>query len=151
MSNKEFFKLYRQSLREYQNIIGTADPDLEPFYNAGGKILTWQGLADQLIMPNGTSYYYDEVAKHHHGSVEDFYRVFFAPGTPHCAAGVGPYPYDALDALVDWVEHGQAPKTLAASIKAGPAKGTKRNLCMYPKVQTYVGGHPGVPSSFTCS
>ena len=150
MSNGQYLDLFRQSQREYEQVIDTSDPNLELFSQAGGKILTWHGLADQLIMPNGTSDYYESVAARHAGDIADFYRVFFAPGTTHCAAGLGPYPYDALDALASWVEDGTAPDTLLASIQEGPGAGTTRELCPYPKVQVYGGGDPKLRSSFSC-
>jgi hypothetical protein len=46
--------------------------------------------------------------------VNDFYRLYFAPGVNHRGGGYGPVPTDPLDALVAWVEHGTAPETLLA-------------------------------------
>ena len=39
------------------------DPDLSAFRNAGGKMIMWHGLDDQLIMPNGSSAYYEAVER----------------------------------------------------------------------------------------
>lgn len=87
----------------YQNVIGTIDTDLTAFRMSGGKILSWQGLADQLVPPNGAAQYYSQ-ASLDNSNVDDFYRLFFAPGTRHCEAGSGPYPHDSLDVLVEWVK-----------------------------------------------
>lgn len=43
-----------QSQLEYDSIIGTGSPDLDRFNRRGGKIITWHGLADPIIPPQGT-------------------------------------------------------------------------------------------------
>ncbi|OAG08447.1 tannase and feruloyl esterase [Paraphaeosphaeria sporulosa] len=118
MSQADYELSFEKSLSQYDDIIGTSSPELSAFRNSGGKILSWHGLADQLIPPNGTAGYYDRVFRQDR-KVHDFYRLFFAPGTRHCQAGAGPYPYDSLDALVDWVEHGKAPDVLVATKRPG--------------------------------
>ena len=37
------------------------------------------------------------------------------PGMAHCGGGPGPTHFDALPAVVDWVEQGKAPETIIAS------------------------------------
>ncbi|GAA4528965.1 tannase/feruloyl esterase family alpha/beta hydrolase [Amycolatopsis samaneae] len=143
-----FTDLFRQSVREYDRVIGTADPDLSAFRRAGGKLLTYVGTADQLIPPGGTLGYRDRVERRM-GGVDDFYRLFLAPGVEHCGGGAGPQPRDALGALVKWVEHGHAPATLAAVTADGSAS---RDLCPYPRVSRYLGhGDPAAASSYRCA
>jgi hypothetical protein len=36
------------------SIIGTDNPNLFGFRNAAGKMITWHGLADRLVFPQGT-------------------------------------------------------------------------------------------------
>ena len=146
----EFVDVFYRSIEEYSSIINTADPDLSAFRDNGGKLLTWHGMADQLIMPNGTTSYYERVLECDADAAE-FYRVFLAPGTLHCAAGVGPYPYDSLDRLVAWVESDEAPDTLIALNRTAAGDDATRPLCPYPKVQTYTGGDPDLLESFTCA
>jgi hypothetical protein len=113
----QFEKIFEQSVAEYHGIIGSDSTDLRDFDKAGGKLITWQGTADQLIPIGGTKAYYDGVAaakQHGHDQVADYYRLFFVPGASHCAPGDGPAPTDPLGALERWVERGQAPATLAA-------------------------------------
>ena len=107
-------------------------------------MITWHGLADPLIFPNGTSDYYRRVLE---GDPEaaDFYRYFEAPGMGHCSGGIGPAPVDALQALMDWVEKDVVPETLLAR-----TEDVERKLCAWPKVQRYVGGNPNVSESFEC-
>ncbi|MFE0020647.1 tannase/feruloyl esterase family alpha/beta hydrolase [Amycolatopsis sp. NPDC059021] len=147
----QFTELFRQSVREYDSTIGTSDPDLSAFRRAGGKLLTYVGTADQLIPPGGTLQYRREVERRMGGAdrVNDFYRLFLAPGVEHCGGGAGPQPADPLGALVNWVEHGKAPATLAAATADGSAT---RNLCPYPRVSRYTGhGDPAAASSYRCT
>ncbi|WP_329064555.1 tannase/feruloyl esterase family alpha/beta hydrolase [Amycolatopsis sp. NBC_01480] len=146
----QFAAVFRQSVREYDDVIGTADPDLSAFRRAGGKLLSWVGTDDQLIPPRGTLAYRTAVERTMGGAqrVNDFYRLFLAPGVEHCGGGVGAVPSNPLGALVDWVEHGKAPATLAAVTTDGKQA---RDLCAYPRVSRYTGrGDPAVASSYRC-
>ncbi|CAI7635248.1 unnamed protein product [Penicillium bialowiezense] len=150
----EYVRHFRQSVNEYNSIIGTRDPDLTGFKQAGGKMITWHGMKDPLIFFNGTETYYREVMELD-ADVQDYYRFFAAPGAEHCTGGIGFYPGSSLDSLVNWVENGTAPETLRA-IATPTATGSAElplrtaNLCAYPKVLTYVGGDANKASSFTC-
>jgi feruloyl esterase len=53
-----------------------------------------------------------------------------------------------LDAIVGWVERGEAPERILATGSAMP--GISRPLCPYPKVARYTGGNPTEAASFTC-
>lgn len=44
LSHVEFDRLVRQGKQRYNSIIGTDDPDLSDFFNAGGKLITFHGL-----------------------------------------------------------------------------------------------------------
>jgi hypothetical protein len=149
ISYAKFIDLFHRGHQVYDSVIGTADANLRAFKARGGKMLTWQGLADNLIMPNGTMTYYDRVA----GQVphiQDFYRAFFAPGVGHCGGGPGAIPDDILASLVAWVEHGTVPETLPATSQTGTLK--KMNLCPYPAVSKYKGtGDPTLAESFECA
>src|SRR5690242_3040099 len=72
--------------------------------------------------------------------VQDYYRLFMAPGLGHCAGGKGAYPHSTFRALVDWVENDKAPNALEATSAPDEAgKVLNRVLCAYPKKSTYVG------------
>jgi hypothetical protein len=147
LTYQQFRDLFRQSVREFDGIIGTSDPDLSAFRRAGGKLITFVGTNDQLIPPGGTLKYRDEVQRRM-GYVNDFYRLFLAPGVDHCTGGNGPQPTDPLAALVDWVERGKAPATLPAATADGSAT---RNLCPYPQFSRYRGGDPKAATSYRCA
>jgi tannase/feruloyl esterase len=150
----QFVRLFEQSVREYNQIIGTADPDLGAFQRDGGKMVTFHGLADQLIFPQGTVNYYQRVQAATGGArnVDSFYRLFLAPGVAHCGGGDGPAPTDPLSAVVNWVEKGQAPATLPAATTDSSGNAVTRNLCAYPQTARYTGrGDPNSAASYRCT
>lgn len=145
MTDAEYFTIMHASRNEYDSVISAIDQDLSAFRDAGGKMLTWHGLADAAIPPNGTVQYYDSVLNFDPAAA-NYYRFFEAPGVAHCAGGPGPEPSDEMAQLVDWVEKGVAPEVLIT----GEKNGVSRNLCPYPLQQVYVGGDPKKAESFAC-
>ncbi|MFI9813788.1 tannase/feruloyl esterase family alpha/beta hydrolase [Saccharothrix variisporea] len=148
---ERYAELFAQSVREYDRTIGTADPDLSAFRRAGGKLITFVGSDDQLIPPGGTLAYRDRVERRMGGAqrVNEFYRLFLAPGVEHCGGGKGAVPTNPLGALVDWVERGKAPATLPAATADGSRT---RDLCAYPRVSRYTGhGDPAVAANYRCT
>jgi feruloyl esterase len=133
----------------------TSDPDLRPFQARGGKIISWHGLADKVIPPNGTLDYYKRVQAIS-PDVRDFYRYLEAPGVAHCAGGKGPFPLKAFESLVKWVEEGVAPDVLDTQSMSVAAEGEgvdfRRPLCPWPKVAAFLEGgrEPGRADSFVC-
>src|SRR5206468_1840394 len=110
--------IFRQSKNQFASIISTNDPDLTDFRDAGGKMITWHGLADELIFPNGTFDYYKRVLDFDPNAA-DYYRFFPAPGVAHCRGGIGWYPGDSFQSLVDWVENDIVPGTLNGTTLPG--------------------------------
>ncbi|KAF5010051.1 hypothetical protein FDECE_3769 [Fusarium decemcellulare] len=153
LSFPEFVDLFKKSVKIYTPSLGTSNPDLNPFRKAGGKLLSWHGLADQLITHPGTVRYWHELRKKARSQAEldTFYRMFLAPGVAHCAGGNGPIPKDPFSALVDWVEKGVDPDTLFAETKVDD-KSVARNLCPYPRALRYDGkGDVNDADSFSCA
>jgi feruloyl esterase len=147
-------ELFQQSVDLFSNVIGTDSPDLTAFKDAGGKLIIWHGLADQLIFPQGSINYYQRVEAFNggKGNTKDFARLFLAPGVAHCAGGPGPQPDNPLNALMAWVEQHQAPKEVTGVIRnSSGAVIETRPICMYPFVAAYKGnGDPVDKSSFVC-
>jgi hypothetical protein len=54
----EYVDYFHQSVAEFNDVIGTSDPDLSAFRDAGGKIVALVGTYDQLIYPQGSIDYY---------------------------------------------------------------------------------------------
>lgn len=100
------------------------NPDLSRFRAAGGKLIVYHGLADQLVMPRSTVAYYDAVTRAMGGlaPTRTFARLFLIPGLNHCWGGDGATVIDQIAALEDWVERGKAPEVLTgARLKVVPA------------------------------
>ncbi|KAI2620192.1 tannase and feruloyl esterase [Hypomontagnella submonticulosa] len=130
--------IFQASMKEYASILNV-EPNLDAFREAGGKMMTYHGLADGIIPPDSTRDFFDKV-KARDKSVYDYYRVFEAPGLAHCFSGYGGYyPAGIFDALVEWVESGVAPDRLVASTV--PQNGTSYEgiLCPYPQKPRYNG------------
>jgi hypothetical protein len=150
----QFDQLFQRSVETFGGVMGTDNPDLRGFKKAGGKLVIYHGLADQLIFPQGTIDYYRRVQQSTGDrDTTDFARVFLAPGMAHCAGGPGAQPDDPLNQLVDWVENGKAPNSLNGVIR-DPSSGAvtaTRPICLYPKVAVYRGSGPTTEaSSFAC-
>lgn len=152
LSREDYDRLYRASVAQYASVMGTDNPDLTDLKNAGTKLLTWHGLADQLITYQGTVDYYDRVTELN-SNVTDYYRLFLAPGVEHCGLGPGLDPHLTIfESLRAWVENGTAPETVPAT---GPAVGGNNatrevGLCLYPRQLAYVGSDPNDAASFEC-
>ncbi len=134
--------------------MAAVDPNLAPFKKRGGKLLVYTGWADPVVPPQTAVAYYDSVVKAMGGPVQtqDFFRLFTAPGMGHCSGGPGPNQFDAVTALEQWVEKGDAPNQLLATHSTGGKVDRSRPLCVYPKVARYKGaGSIDEAASFTCA
>jgi hypothetical protein len=81
--------------------VAADNPNLQAFKAAGGKLIMWQGLADQLIFTGDSINYYNHALAANGGiqSTESFFRYFLAPGVGHCGApGAGSIAPDQPDA-----------------------------------------------------
>jgi len=148
-----FEESFRDSQELFNGVIGTDDPDLSAFRDAGGKVLIWHGWNDQLIFPQGAIDYYERVIDEFNSTeqVQRFARLFMAPGVFHCAGGTGPQVFDSFGALVKWVENGEAPDRIIASRVENNVVVRTRPLCTYPYVARYDGkGDPNSAASFEC-
>jgi hypothetical protein len=80
----------------------------------------WHGWADGSIVATTSIGYYKGVMKFmgDRKQTEDFFRLFLVPGVHHVGGGPGLTEFDALTALENWVERGEAPVRLIASRSA---------------------------------
>lgn len=140
--------------------INTDNPDLSAFMNRGGKVLTWHGLADELVVPQGTVNYYHRVAAQMGGmaNVQSFFRLYLAPGLGHGTPNGTSNPAAVIPnfsngqmyaALTAWVEKGTAPDQMPLQVTSGGAT-RSMNLCVYPKKITYLSGDPAIAASYAC-
>ncbi len=133
------------------SILDAKNPDLSRFKARGGKIVMYFGWADPALNPLMGIDYYEKVAAKFGSQTGDFFRLFMVPGMAHCRGGVGTDELDALTAVFDWVEKGNAPKELIASQRKSGSVSRTRPLCPYPQVAKYKGtGNVDEASSFSC-
>ena len=153
LRESDFEGEFNLSHRKFDHVIGTDETDLHRFDRLRGKVLMWHGEADQLIFPRGTVNYYHRVLEENGGlrKVDDFMRLFMAPGVAHCSGGAGPQPTGLLEAVVDWVEKGVAPSRVLATRTLPDGSTRSRPLCAYPKTARYSGsGSTDDAANFVC-
>ena len=78
-----------RSLFPVANTYDAMDTNLSAFRRHGGKLIIWQGWADQAIPVFGTIDYYDTMASRMGGltSTQQFARMFLFPTVAHCGGG----------------------------------------------------------------
>ncbi|KAI1647739.1 tannase and feruloyl esterase-domain-containing protein [Daldinia loculata] len=155
VTHEEFDYMFRTLQRIFSSSMAATDPDLADFKNAGGKMITYHGLAstpfyiyfnldkryygkqaDEAITPASTLKYYKQVMKLDNAT-SDFFRYYRIPGLAHCWGGAGGQPGSMFDQLRLWVENGTAPE--ASPVKIQQSGNTTRDeiICPYPKKATF--------------
>ncbi len=125
---------------------------LNTFSSRGGKLVFFHGVSDPWFSALDTVDYYDRLTRDNGGAgaVSEWSRLFLVPGMGHC--GGGPQTLDSFDmlgAVVDWVEKGEAPRSIRATGRSWP--GRSRPLCPYPSHAHYKGtGNVEEAASFEC-
>lgn len=128
------------------------------------KLLIWHNLSDEKLPPFASVNLYKQLAARNGGyaRLQDDVRLFAMPGTAHCSGGgqpVGPGSFDAISAMENWVEKGQAPNALTATlykptpISADYSKplGRTMPLCAFPQMARYNGkGDVRDGANWTC-
>ncbi|KAL4760968.1 putative feruloyl esterase [Aspergillus foveolatus] len=127
LSHKEYKDFFNLIISEYGSSWNADNADLHAFKKAGGKLLTYHGMADPSIPTKGTEYLYNE-SRAFCPDIQDLWRFFESPGLGHCAGGLGGQPTTVLKALQRWVENGIAPDTLPVEYPS-LGNGLYRNLC----------------------
>lgn len=94
-----------------------ADADLTAFAARDGRLILYQGAADDIVPPARTLAYWQEAARSSGGAVElaRFARLFMLPDVQHCGGGPGAGDVDYLSAIERWVETDEAPEMLIAT------------------------------------
>jgi feruloyl esterase len=101
------------------------NPDLRAFAARGGKLVIYQGWADQDIPPWSTLDYYQaaERAAGGYRASQSFSRLYMIPGAYHCLIGPDEQTAniaDFLSPLIAWVQHGTPPGAISAPTWSTP-------------------------------
>jgi hypothetical protein len=142
-----------QGFRELFPVADTYDAmstDLSRFFASGGKLIMWQGWADQAIPTFGTVDYYETLANRMGGlgDTQQSARLFLFPTVYHCGGGYAGSSFDLVLPVVNWVERGVAPSEVTATDSIGGTTLT-RPVYPYPEVPRYNGTGPaGEATSF---
>ena len=149
---------FPQSAMEFMTPPDADDPKLAQFRQLARKMIIYHGQADPVFSIDDTIRWYEKLNANLDGKANVDVRLFAVPGMTHCSDGLALDKFDALTALVDWVEKGKAPDRIIATVdpanKEIPASWSPnrtRPLCPWPKYAKYSGGDPESAGSFECS
>lgn len=138
--------------------------NLATLKNRGAKIMVYHGTNDAIFSSDDSANWYEGLRSANGGDAGNFARYFQVPGMNHCFMGPATEQFDMITPLVNWVERGQAPESVIASVRGpGNAGGVNidvpsswsptrtRPLCPYPKTAQYRGsGSIEDAASFSC-
>ncbi|KAF7542093.1 hypothetical protein G7054_g129 [Neopestalotiopsis clavispora] len=132
LTHNQYDDLFQTLRKVFSSNMEASEPGLFDFANAGGKMITFHGLADPSITPGSTLHYYKEVNATV-GNVTDFYRYYRVPGLGHCWGGNGGQPVALFEQLQLWVENGTAP--IASPVEVALTSNSTRQevICPYPQ------------------
>lgn len=148
------------AFERYSDSLQTSLPDLTTFQSHGGKMIQYHGESDPSIPTASTVRYWqsvrsimypDESDADSLSAMSDWYRLYLVPGADHCKRNTlqpfGPYPVGITYAVINWVESGEAPAVLNATINSGPYTGEVQGLCAWPTRPLWEAGDN---STFDC-
>ncbi len=149
---------FNESAMDFMTPPDAANPQLSAFAQRGGKMLVYHGSSDPVFSVKDSLRWAERLGSNLGARAAQVARVFPVPGMGHCVGGPATDQFDALGALVDWVEQGKAPQRIVASVNpANPelpadwSKTRSRALCPWPQVARYSGGDAESAASFACA
>lgn len=122
---------------------------MQALHAHGGKVLVYHGVADPVFSAKTSVDWFERVqaayAAQGMDAGADLARLYLVPGMNHCSGGPATDTFDALGALVAWVEEGRAPEAIVATARGTDARvpnadvpaewhARSRVLCPWPKV-----------------
>jgi feruloyl esterase len=139
-------------------LLDVDSPDLSQFNTHGGKLIVWQPQSGGPFSPLAMVDWYQKVnaasggTPFDYSNVQKYARLFMMPGAQHCGGGPSTSQIDPFSAVVDWVEHGNAPARIVGTAPATtPWPGRTRPLCPFPQFARYKGtGSIEDEASFVC-
>jgi feruloyl esterase len=124
VSDMKFDRASFATFTKMHYLFDATNPDLSAYAKAGHKLIVWQGLNDNNVLPAHVILYYTALQKTMGAkAVDDFARLYVLPGVAHCGGGDGPSIRDYLGPMMSWVEKGIAPGALPATHVPQAARG----------------------------
>lgn len=151
---------------------GVVGVNLDLLKQHGGKMMLWEGTADDVPYYQSMDYYRQIAVRYGNGTadfagLQPWFRYYHAPGVPHCAltTGNGPAPNTGDSAtpgtlfgnLVGWVENNTSPDPVPTGPSVGATGGNSNPnitppLCPWPQSAYYNGsGAKNLASSYHCA
>ncbi len=152
-------EVFKESAMAVMSPPDATNPTLAGFAKRGGKMIIYHGSSDPVFSVNDTLAWAERL-QHNLGpqGAGAVARVFPVPSMGHCQGGPATDQFDALGALVAWVEDGKAPDRIDATVSpankelpTGWTAQRSRPLCPWPQVARYAGGPPEAAASFRCA
>ena len=142
--NIQFTRAEYQRLDFMHGLNDPTNPDLRAFSGRGGKLLMWDGYADQGTSFRGTLNYYAAVRSLIGPSTaSSFMSLYLLPAVYHCAGAPIAATFDFLTPLIMWVEDRMPPgKVIVTYLTTGDATSPvtrTRPVFAYPATSVYTG------------
>ena len=140
----------KEALADVQPLVDSMSTNLTTSLNTEASLIFYHGNSDPWFSPLDTFGYYKQMTVANGGSdTFKWSQFYFIPGMCHCGGGPALDQFDLLNAMVDWVEKGNAPTSVNTTGRAFP--GRSRPLCPYPKHALYKGqGDTEDAKNFEC-
>ena len=124
--------------------------NLSTFLGRGSKIIFFHGMSDPWFSAWDTLDYWERAARDNATAWPRSSRLYMVPGMGHCGGGSNAFlRFDLLDAVVNWVEKGEAPEAVTSErLLPSPAR---RPMCPWPSFPRYSNGDVARPESFHCA
>ena len=138
------------AMAAHDGATGVPASGLDAYLSSGRKLLLSHGWSDPLVPPMASVEFYRAMAAHLDTEAATNARLFMIPGMGHCGGGDGPFVFDVIAILEQWVETDRAPERIVASNPPG-APARTRPLCPFPREAVYSGtGSTDDEKNFRC-
>jgi feruloyl esterase len=136
-----------------KGVLNSAETNLKPFFDRGGKLLIYHGWADQQVPALNSVEYFKGVLKTvGKAAASKSIQLYMIPGVGHCAGGPGTDNFDKMAAIEQWAREGSSPAHIIAAHLTNGTSDRTRPLCPYGQYARYKGtGSTDDAANFQCA